>query len=65
MERFNKRNGWYNKNFALLVDTDTIDLYSFFFSHTNYESRSRKKETRLVLSARIYRRFLFNTRKGV
>lgn len=26
MEAFQQENGWYNKNFALLVDTDTIDL---------------------------------------
>lgn len=44
MEAFQQENGWYNKNFALLVDTDTIDLWSFFQSHLNYESEPKDKQ---------------------
>lgn len=44
MEAFQQENGWYNKNFALLVDADTIDLWSFFQSHLNYESEPKEKQ---------------------
>ena len=62
MEAFQQENGWYNKNFALLVDTDTIDLWSFFQSHLNYESEPKDKQA-FVLCAGIYR--WFSDQEGV
>lgn len=52
MEAFQQKSGWYSENFALLVETGTLDLWAFFQSHLN--QKSNQKENQALRYVREY-----------